>query len=126
MKLMLPLLLSSALFAGEAIAACTAPSDFNANIPNGSKATKEEMLTAQKAVKAFDTAVAEYIQCMKTEQVAEVSAGGDKMTDEQREKVVARYAAKIDPLFDKDKKIADQMNAEIRAWKAKNPATTKK
>jgi hypothetical protein len=121
MKLMLPLTLTAALFAGQALADCAAPAT-DANIPNGSKATKEEMVAAQRAVKAYDAAVKTYSDCLKTAQDAEISAAGDKLTEEMRQKIVTKYADKTNVEVDKLQKMADKFNAELKAFRAKNPA----
>jgi hypothetical protein len=122
MKLLLPLTLIATLAAGVVQAECVKP-DVKITIPNGSKATKEEMVTAQRAVKAYDTAVKEYGTCMATEQDGEIAkAGGDQVSQEARDKIVTRYSKAINDEIDKVQKVADKFNAEVKAFKAKNPA----
>jgi hypothetical protein len=121
MKFLLPLTLIAALATSTAFADCAIP-DGKVNIPNGSKASKDEMVAAQHAVKAYDADVKTYTECLKTEQDAELAAGGDQMTQEQHDKVVAKYAERSNTQVDKVQKIADKFNAELRAYKAKNPA----
>lgn len=121
MKLLLALSLTAALFAGQAFAACTAPGN-SVSIPNGSKASKDEMIAAQQAVKAYDAAVKSFIECLKKDQDAEIVAGGEKMTDAQKAKVAGRYVDRQNIEVDKLQKVADKFNAELKAYKAKNPA----
>lgn len=121
MKFLLPLTMIATLAAGAAQAECAKP-DSKLSVPNGSKATKDEMVTAQKAVKALDAAVKEYGTCVAAEQDAEIAKGGEKLTQEARDKIVGRYSKLINDEVDKLQKIADKFNAEIRAYKAKNPA----
>jgi hypothetical protein len=121
MKVLLPLTMIAALATSTAFADCAAP-DSKLNIPNGSKATKDEMITAMRAVKAYDAAVKTYTECLKTEQDAAVAAGGDKMTQEEHDKVVGKFVEKQNVQVDKAQKVADKFNAELRAYKAKNPA----
>jgi len=47
-------------------------------IPSGSAAIRDEMLAAQKAVKAYDTAVTAYSDWLQQEQQAKAAVGGDK------------------------------------------------
>jgi hypothetical protein len=122
MKLILPLTLTALLLAGQALAADCAPPAIDTNIPNGSKATKDEMVAAQRAVKAYNAAVETYSECLKTAQDAEIAAAGDKLTEEQRVKIVGKYAEKTNAEVDKLQKMADKFNAELKAYKAKNPA----
>lgn len=120
MKALLPLTIIATLCAGAASAACTAP-DAVAKIPNGSKATKDEMIAAQRSVKAYDAAVKEYAECLKTEQEAEIAAGGDKMSEEDKLRIASRYAERQNAEVDKLQKAADRFNIELKAFKAKNP-----
>ncbi len=121
MKVLLPLTMIAALATSTAFADCAVP-DSKLNIPNGSKATKDEMITAMRAVKAYDASVKTYTDCVKTEQDAAIVAGGDKMTQEERDKVVSKFVEKQNEQIDKAQKVADKFNAELRAYKAKNPA----
>jgi hypothetical protein len=122
MKVLLPLTMIAALSSSLAFADCAPPADVKINMPNGSKATKDEMVATKKAINAYDAAIKTYGECLKTEQDAAIAAGGDKMTDEQRDKIEARYAEMTNAQVEKVQKIADKFNAELRAWKAKNPA----
>jgi hypothetical protein len=121
MKLLLPLTAIAMLAAGTAFADCAKP-DSKIAVPNGSKATKDEMINAQRAVKAYDASVKDYGTCMLSEQDAEIAKGGDKLTQEQRDKIVERYTKQINDEVDKLQKTADKFNAEVKAFKAKNPA----
>jgi hypothetical protein len=121
MKLMLPLTLTALLFAGQAMADCAAPAT-DTSIPNGAKATKDEMIAAQRALKALNAVVETYGSCLKTQQDAEIAAGGDKLTDDQKQKIAGKYAEKTNAEVDKLQKLADKFNIELRAFKAKNPA----
>ena len=121
MKPMLYLTLTALFFTGQVMADCTKPTT-DAKIPNGSKATKDEMVVAQRAVKAYNDGVKEYQECLKTEQDGEIAKGGDKLTDEQRQKIVDKYIKLSNDEYDKVQKLADKFNVELRAYKAKNPA----
>ena len=80
------------------------------------------MIAAQRAVRAFDAAVKEYGECLKSAQEAEIAAAGDKLSDDMRTKIVSKYADKTNVEVDKLQKMADKFNAELKAYKAKNPA----
>jgi len=73
--------------------ACDRPSA-PSSIPDGSTASKEEMLAAKKAVDAFKSGVEAYLECEKSSP-----------------KKVAANAELV--------KIADQFNAQVKAFKAK-------
>lgn len=96
MKIRFALIATALLASGHALADCPAPNNA-VQVPDGATATRDDMIAAQKAVKAYDTAVREYSECM--------GAGG-----------AARAAEQIDRL----KKVADRFNAELRVFKEKN------
>jgi hypothetical protein len=95
------LVLVSGLAAGSAFAGCTEPAGIN-DVPKGASASRDDMLAAQRAVKAYDTAVKEYTECLQ--QSGDTSSKGNEA-------------------IDKLQKVADRFNQELRAFKEKNGAT---
>jgi hypothetical protein len=73
--------------------ACDRPSA-PASIPDGSKASKEDMLAAKKAVDAFKSGMEEYLACETS-------------------------GAKKDGATAELLKVADRFNAQVKAFKAK-------
>lgn len=65
------------------------------SIPDGASASKEDMLTAKKAIDAYKSAVDEYLTCEKS-------------------------AAKKDGATAELIKVADRFNAQVKAFKAKS------
>ena len=124
MKFLLPLSLLSVLLAAPAFAECTAPSN-EVKVPDGGTASRDDMVAAQRAVKDYNAAVKDYIECITKEMDAKVALGGDKLTDADRQKISADYTAMQNAAVDRVQKVADKFNIELRAWKAKNapPAT---
>jgi hypothetical protein len=121
MKVLLPLTLLAAVVAAPAFADCTAPT-IAITVPDGSKATIDEMLAAKHAISDADAAVQKYDDCLKAEQDAKIAAGGDKMKDEEKVKISARTVDLHNVVADQLQKIADQFNVEVRAYKAKTAA----
>ena len=119
MKFLLPLSLLTALIAAPAFADCSAPSN-EVKVPSGASATKDEMVAAQHAVKDYNAAVKDYIDCIAKEMDAKVAMGGDKLTDADRQKISTEYTAMQNAAVDRVQKVADKFNVELRAWKAKN------
>ena len=121
MKVLLPVTLLTAVFAAPAFADCTAPT-IAIKVPEGSKATIEEMLAAKHAISDTDAAVQKFADCLKAEQDAKIAAGGDKLKDEDKVKISAEYVNRQNAVADQLQKIADQFNVEVRAYKAKTAA----
>ncbi len=98
--------------AGSAWADCTPP-DNTVVIPNGTTATRDEMLAAQKSLKDYDAAVKDFGTCLSQELDAKIANGGDKT------KLTAEYAKRNDSEVDKVQALADRWKIELAAFKAK-------
>ncbi|MEP7313007.1 MAG: hypothetical protein ABI859_10520 [Pseudomonadota bacterium] len=83
------------LTSARAFAACADP-QAAPPLPNGATASREDMLSAHKAFKAYDSAVREYATCLE-------KTGGNPSV--QNEAVVRLQT------------VADKFNAELRAFK---------
>jgi|ERR1700683_4109640 hypothetical protein len=118
MKVLLPLL-AMAIFAVPVHAACSYPKSPE-KIPDGATATLAEMVAAQKAVKAFDEQINAYTACIKLEEDAQLSKGGDKLTAEQKKSIEQQQALKNNAAVDEDQAVADRLNEQIRIFKAKS------
>jgi hypothetical protein len=112
MRVILAVSVLGLLATSPVFAECVTP-DNNVVIPNGSTASRDEMLAAQKALKAYDAAVKSFSDCLQTEADAMVKAGGDKA------KVTAAYAKRNNTEVDKVKALASRWSTELAAFKAK-------
>ena len=118
-SLLLPLaLVAATAVAAPAFADCTAPT-LTLSVPDGSKATKDEMLAAQRTIKELNVAVSEFTACLQNEKDAKIAAGGDKMSDSDRQRVSAEYNTRANAAVDKLQKLADKFNTERKAFLAK-------
>jgi hypothetical protein len=103
---------------------CTAPvfaCDYPTKIvvPNGTTATKDEMLEGQKAVKQYVADMEAYLDCI----VAEEQSARSEMDDldaeaeQQREDMLnKKYNAAVEEM----ETIAAAFNSEVQAYKARN------
>ncbi|RMF97873.1 MAG: hypothetical protein D6727_04500 [Gammaproteobacteria bacterium] len=92
------------------LGACPYPEDVD--IPDGSAATEQEMLAAQKQVKAYIADMEAYLKCLDEEE----AALGEEVTPEQRALHVSRHNAAVDAM----EQVAAQFNEQIRAYKSVN------
>ena len=118
MKALLPVSLLTLWMASPAFAECTAPS-FDFTIPDGSKATRDDMVAAQHSIKDSDAALKVFADCLKTEQDAKIAAGGDGMKDAEKIKISNEYALRQNAVVEKLQKLADEFNVALRAYKAR-------
>jgi hypothetical protein len=121
MKLSTALLALPLLFACVAAdAACVYP-QAPQSLPNGTQATKEEMLAAQAQVKDYSKNVQEvYLPCLEQEKTASIAAL-DNMDPEYTAKVAAIdavHAKKHNAALDELTALAGRWNEERKAFSA--------
>jgi hypothetical protein len=105
--------------ASTALQACpraTAPA-----VPGGATASLQEMAAATAAFKAFDSATNSYAHCVDAtiERIANQYAGVASQEDLRALKEFGTGAHNT--AIDQEKAVADQLNTEIRTYKAKHP-----
>jgi hypothetical protein len=110
-----PLLLAVNLGAQAACVYPQAPQ----TLPNGTSATKEEMLAAQSVVKEYVKSVQEtYLPCLEQEKT-EASAALDNMDPEftaKKNNIDAIHAKKHNAALDELQAFVDRWNAEKKAY----------
>lgn len=117
------LLLVGALAGTQAFAACDypiAPGKF----PDGTQATKEEMLTAKHSVEKYNADIETYLGCIKSEFDAKVAAQTDATADQKAE-MERVQSQKHNAAVEEVTAVAARFNEQLRAWKAKNQAEKK-
>jgi len=82
-------------------------------IPQGASSTREELLQAQEAVKAYLAAMQSYLICVQEEQ----TAAGENSPTEYRALMVKRQQTAIDEM----ETVAALFNEQIRAFREVNP-----
>lgn len=113
------LLIVAALAAGPAYATCSYPKA-PAAFPDGASATLEQMVTAQKAVKAYNDEIKSYTDCLKLEHDAAMAKEGDKLSKEQREELEKRQVQKNNAAVDEAEAVTARFNEQVKAFKTKN------
>jgi hypothetical protein len=120
--------LSTTLFALPLLLACGAAAEAACiypqapqSLPNGTQATKEEMLAAQAQVKEYSKNVQEvYLPCLEQEKTASIAAL-DNMDPEYTAKVAAIdavHAKKHNAALDELTALAGRWNEERKAYSA--------
>ena len=87
--------------------------------PSGAKATQEEMVAAMRASRQFDTDIKAYQACIDTETENMIAALGDKASEDDIKRIKIKQDTKVREAGEASVKVADAVNKEIRAFKAK-------
>jgi len=97
--------------------ACDYPE--RAAVPDGTTATKDEMIAGQSAVKSYMTAMEEYLSCIEAEEAAAVLALGDvdeETTRRRNEIFNQKYNGAVEDM----NRVAEEFNIQVRAYKARD------
>ncbi len=106
----------SLLFGAQSALACDYPD--RVSIPNGTTATKEEMLEGQRGVKTYVTNMEVYLACLVDEEklaravIEELSPEDEQQREDMLNK---KYNAAVDEM----ERLAAQFNVEVQAYRAK-------
>jgi hypothetical protein len=92
-------------------------------LPDGNTATLNEMLAGQKAVQGYNEQMMAYLSCIKLERDNTVAQAGAKLTKQQRAEVEAIEIQKHNAAVDQLHAVADQFNAQVKIFKAKDKKT---
>ncbi len=126
MKMLTALAFAPALLALSAAAqsaTCVYPQAPQA-LPNGTSATKEEMLAAQALVKDYAKSVQEvYLPCLDKDQDEQLTAldPADPQLAEKKVSVETIHAKKHNSALDELQALVDRWNVEKKAFAAKTP-----
>ena len=96
--------------------ACEYPK--RADVPNGSTASKDEMIAGQKSVKGYMAAMEEYLDCIDEEEKSAVETA--ELSEEERASRDAAFTKKYNAAVEEMEIIAARFNEEVRAYKAQD------
>ena len=108
--------LTTLFFGAQTALACDYPT--RVQIPNGTTATKDEMLEGQRGVKKFVADMEAYLECIVDEErsirmtMEELSPEDEQQREDMLNK---KYNAAVDEM----ERVAAQFNVEVQAYKAK-------
>ena len=118
MKALFAMALTAALTAAPVHADCPYPAAPE-KLPNGSSATLEEMVAGQKAVRAYDKAINDYVACIDHELDEAIKKGGEQLKTQQRTDMQKVEAQKHNAAIDQLQSIADRFNEQVKVFKAR-------
>ena len=119
MKAMIAFTVLVSLSAAVTFAECPYPSGPK-GMPDGSKASLEEMLAMKKAVKDYDDATSTYLDCIKREHDEALTSLGDKVTDKQKADLNRIEADRHNAALSQLQGVADRFNEQVRIFKARD------
>lgn len=88
----------------------------SADIPNGSTATRDEMLAGQQAVRDYIAAMEEYLACIEEEEEATLDTLTD-ISDEERVNRERALTVKHNAAVEQMELVAARFNEEVRVFR---------
>jgi hypothetical protein len=106
------------MMAQSAFLACGAPAA-PTDMPDGKTATREQMVSAHETVKAFDEATTIYNQCLDTTAYQAAVQFKSVATEAENEALNSLQVRLHNEAIDRDQKLADRFNVQLRIFKAR-------
>lgn len=106
----------SLLFVAQSALACDYPQRIV--IPNGTTATKDDMLEGQRGVKKFVADIEVYLECIVEEEKT-ARAGMEELSAEDEQQREDALNKKYNAAVDEMERVAAQFNVEVQAYRAK-------
>jgi hypothetical protein len=101
-------------FIAQGALACDYPN--RVDLPDGATATKEDMIAAQKGVKAYMASMDEYLGCIEGDEAAAVLSLGDVDEDTKRQRADL-FNKKYNAAVEQMNLVAEEFNVQVRAYK---------
>jgi hypothetical protein len=119
MKSLLAAAMAAVALAPAAYADCSYP-PAPSHLPDGNTATLKEMLAAMQQVSAYNKAMNAYLSCIKLERDSRVASAGATLTKQQKQELEAIEIQKNNAAVDQLQAVADQFNAQVKIFKARD------
>lgn len=119
MKSLLAAVIAAVALAPAAYADCSYP-PAPSNLPDGNTATLKEMLAGMQQVSTYNKAMTAYLSCIKLERDSRVAAAGATLTKQQKQELEAIEIQKNNAAVDQLHSVADQFNAQVKIFKARD------
>ncbi|MGD9600045.1 MAG: hypothetical protein AB7G76_14390 [Steroidobacteraceae bacterium] len=116
MKLFIPAAaLALVVVGGPVYAACTYPTAPD-KLPDGTVATKEEMLAGKQLVQQYNKDMEAYLSCIKLEYDTQLASDAATLTPEQKAELEKRQTQKHNAAVDELEAVANRFNEQIKVY----------
>ncbi|MFO1510102.1 MAG: hypothetical protein U1F31_10065 [Steroidobacteraceae bacterium] len=112
--------LALAVAVGPAYAACTYPKSPD-KLPDGTVASKDEMIAGKKLVEQYNSEMNAYLACIKLEYDTQLASDAATLTPEQKAELEKRQTQKHNAAIDELEALAGRFNEQIRAYNKAHP-----
>ncbi len=104
------------LMAAPLASACDYPQ--RVGVPDGSTATKEQMIEGQRGIKDYIAAMEAYLACIEAAE-QETVANLSETDDEAQQQRIGMFNKKYNAAVEEMNLVAEEFNVQVRAYKAR-------
>ena len=105
------------IFAAPLTFACDYP--HRADVPDGTTASKDEMIAGQRGIKTYMGAMEEYLSCIEATEQKTV-AGRDDPDEEAKQQRIEMLNKKYNAAVEEMNLVAEEFNVQVRAYKERS------
>jgi len=105
------------ILAAPTVFACDYP--HRADVPDGTTATKDEMIAGQRGIKTYMSDMEAYLSCIEAAEQDTV-AGNDESDEAAKQQRIEMYNKKYNAAVDEMNLVAEEFNVQVRAYKERN------
>lgn len=113
MKILISLMM---VLAAPLTLACDYP--HRVDVPDGTTATKDEMIAGQRAIKSYMSAMDEYLSCIEAAEQETIAT--DEADTSGKQQRIEMYNKKYNAAVDEMNLLAEQFNVQVRAYKERS------
>lgn len=113
------LMLAGLLTVGAANADCIYPK-VPSDMPNGTTATEQEMVTGMKAVKTYNSEVSAYLSCLDMKMETDIAAAGADAQADQVAQIKAINAKRHNAAVEELEAHAARFNEQVKSYKSRD------
>jgi len=117
-KTMQTLLSIIMLLSAPLVFACDYPQ--RVGVPDGTTATKEEMITGQRDIKEYLAAMDEYLACIEAAEQNTV-AGLDETEEDAKQQRIEMFNKRYNAAVEEMNLVAEEFNVQVRTYKERSP-----
>jgi len=105
------------IFTAPFALACDYP--HRADVPDGTTASKEEMIDGQRGIKTYMGAMETYLSCIEAAE-QETVAGADDVDEDSKQQRIEMFNKKYNAAVEEMNLVAEEFNHQVRAYKERD------
>jgi hypothetical protein len=90
------------------------------DVPDGATASKDDMISGQRGVKSYISAMETYLACIEAEEASALLAMGEEADEDTKLQREEMFNKKYNAAVEEMNLVAEEFNVQVRAYKARS------